>query len=42
MKDPDELAKILEDDDDGSDDGILPGEGSSVGNGVEWREGARK
>jgi len=42
MKDPDELAKILEDDDDGSDDGILPGEGSSVGNGTEWRDGARK
>jgi hypothetical protein len=36
MKDPDELAKILEDDDDGSDDGILPGEGSSMGNGAEW------
>jgi hypothetical protein len=45
MKDPDELARILDDDsDDGSDDGILktPGEGS-VGNGAEWREGdARK
>jgi hypothetical protein len=45
MKDPDELAKILdEDSDNGSDDGILktPGE-SSVGNGSEWREGgARK
>lgn len=42
MKDPDELAKILdEDSDDGSDDGVLktPGEGS-VGNGAEWREGS--
>lgn len=40
MKDPDELARILEDDDDGSDDGILPAaEGSGVSNGSEWREG---
>lgn len=41
MKDPDELAKILDDDsDDGSDDGVLKTPaGSSVGNGSEWREG---
>lgn len=41
MKDPDELARILDDDDDDSDDGVLPaGEGSAtVGNGAEWREG---
>lgn len=44
MRDPDELAKILDDSDDGSDDGILKAPGaSSVGNGSEWREGgARK
>lgn len=42
MKDPDELARILDDDDDGSDDGILPAEGSSnVGSGAEWREGRK-
>ena len=44
MKDPDELARILDDDsDDGSDDGILktPGAGS-VGNGAEWREGGSR
>ena len=40
MKDPDELARILDDDDE-SDNGVLPaGEGSaSVGNGAVWREG---
>ena len=49
MRDPDELAKILDDDndEDGSDDGILPagahesgGSSSSsrVGNGSEWRK----
>jgi len=40
MKDPDELARILDDDgEDGSDDGVLPPTGgpSSVGNGAEWR-----
>jgi hypothetical protein len=39
MKDPDELAKILEDDDE-SDDGFAPaGESSGkVGNGSEWRD----
>jgi len=45
MKDPDELAKILnDDDDDGSDDGVLKSAGpSDVGNGSEWRDGgARK
>lgn len=44
MKDPDELAKILEDDDDdGSDDGILKSAvPSAVGNGSEWRDGTRK
>jgi hypothetical protein len=38
MKDPDELARILEDDD--SDDGFAPpGESSAkVGNGSEWRD----
>ena len=42
MKDPDELAKILDDDDDGSDDGILPAaEGSGVSNGSEWRDGRK-
>jgi len=46
MQDPDDLAKILEDDDlDGSDDGVLPGQGdataSGVGNGSEWREGSK-
>lgn len=42
MKDPDEMARILDDDDE-SDDGVLPsGEGSSkVGNGSEWREGSK-
>jgi hypothetical protein len=38
MKDPDELARILEDDD--SDDGVVPLSGTSakVGNGSEWRD----
>ncbi|EHL02290.1 putative ER lumen protein retaining receptor C28H8.4 [Glarea lozoyensis 74030] len=36
MKDPDELAKILEDDD--SDDGFAPSGTSKVGNGSEWRD----
>jgi hypothetical protein len=42
MKDPDELARILDEDDD-SDDGVLPsGEGSvRVGNGSEWRDGSK-
>ena len=41
MKDPDELARILEDDD--SDDGVLSsGEASgTVGNGSEWRDGSK-
>lgn len=41
MKDPDELARILDEDDDDSDDGVLPsGAGSiKVGNGSEWRDG---
>ncbi|KAL2076220.1 hypothetical protein VTL71DRAFT_1163 [Oculimacula yallundae] len=43
MRDPDELAKILDDDDFDDDDGILPGETSAaVGNGSEWRDGNRK
>lgn len=49
MQDPDELAKILEDDDDSDDDGVLSktpsGSGSgegSVGNGAEWRDGGAK
>lgn len=44
MKDPDELAKILNDDeDDGSDDGVLKSAGpSDVGNGSEWRDSGRK
>ncbi|RDW76041.1 hypothetical protein BP5796_06862 [Coleophoma crateriformis] len=39
MKDPDEMARILDDDDE-SNDGILPAEegSSSVGNGAEWRK----
>ncbi|TVY46254.1 ER lumen protein-retaining receptor A [Lachnellula occidentalis] len=42
IKDPDELAKILDDDEDDSDDGVLPGEGSAaVGNGSEWRDGSK-
>jgi CubicO group peptidase (beta-lactamase class C family) len=43
MKDPDELARILDDESD-DDDGVLPsGEGSErVGNGSEWREGSSK
>jgi hypothetical protein len=36
MKDPDELARILEDDD--SDDGFAPSGASNVGNGSEWRD----
>ncbi len=44
MRDPDELAKILDDDDFDDDDGVLPGgEGSAaVGNGSEWRNGGRE
>jgi hypothetical protein len=44
MKDPDELAKILDEDDDDSDDGVLPSGGGSsrVGNGSEWRDGGSK
>ncbi|RFU27667.1 hypothetical protein B7463_g8672, partial [Scytalidium lignicola] len=38
MQDPDELAKAL-DEDDASDDGVLAGSSSNVGNGSEWREG---
>ncbi|KAF8849419.1 hypothetical protein BDZ45DRAFT_708820 [Acephala macrosclerotiorum] len=41
LQDPDELARILDDDED-DDEGVLPGgEGSAVGNGSEWREGTR-
>lgn len=47
MKDPDELARILEEDDD-SEDGLTPHSGESsigaaapVGNGSEWREGSK-
>ncbi|CAG8958364.1 hypothetical protein HYFRA_00011041 [Hymenoscyphus fraxineus] len=44
MKDPDELARVLDEDDD-SDDGILPGSSSGgsdpVGNGSEWRDGSK-
>lgn len=43
MKDPDELARILDEDEEDDDDGVLPGAGSgSVGNGAEWRDGGRK
>jgi hypothetical protein len=44
MKDPDELAKILddEDEDDGSDDGVLrAADSSGVSNGSEWRDGRK-
>lgn len=45
MKDPDELAKIFDDESD-DDEGVLPGGSASasaaVGNGSEWREGGRK
>ncbi|KAK2625503.1 hypothetical protein QTJ16_004815 [Diplocarpon rosae] len=41
MRDPDELAKILDDDDLDDDESVLPGVGgSAVGNGSEWRDGA--
>lgn len=45
MKDPDELARILNDDDDEDEedevgrDGELPPAAGSVGNGAEWRDG---
>lgn len=39
MRDPDELARILDDDDE-DDDGVLPS--TSVGNGAEWREGSSR
>lgn len=43
MRDPDELAKILDDDEFDDDEGVLPGESSAaVGNGSEWRDGDRK
>ncbi len=48
MRDPDELARILDEDDDDDDDDetIIPGgEGSvstAVGNGSEWRDGGGK
>lgn len=44
MRDPDELAKILDDDEFDDDEGVLPGGESSagVGNGSEWRDGDRK
>ncbi|KAF4631281.1 hypothetical protein G7Y89_g6854 [Cudoniella acicularis] len=45
MKDPDELARILEDDDESDDDGALPsssGASAHVGNGSEWRDGSNK
>lgn len=40
MQSPDDLAKILDDEDFEDDDGALPGgsSGSAVGNGSEWRE----
>lgn len=38
MRDPDELARILDDESD-DDDGVLPGTSEPVGNGSEWREG---
>jgi hypothetical protein len=41
MKDPDELAKIFDDEDE-DDDGVLPGTSAAVGNGSEWRDGNRK
>lgn len=40
MRDPDELARILDDDED--DEGVLPGASAVVGNGSEWREGGSK
>ncbi|KAH8680077.1 ER lumen protein retaining receptor-domain-containing protein [Tricladium varicosporioides] len=43
MNDPDELARVLEDDDD-SDDGVLPSSSDAsvrVGNGSEWRDGSK-
>lgn len=40
MKDPDELARILDDDDGDSDDDIASAHDSAVGNGREWRDGA--
>ncbi|KAK0126957.1 hypothetical protein ONS96_006520 [Cadophora gregata f. sp. sojae] len=44
MRDPDELAKILDDDEFDDDEGVLPSGGSSagVGNGSEWRDAGRK
>lgn len=44
MRDPDELANILDDDDEFDDDaGVLPGPaGEAVGNGSEWRDGGKK
>lgn len=40
MKDPDELARILNDEDDDSDDDIVGSHGSGFDNGREWRDGA--
>jgi hypothetical protein len=37
MRDPDELARILDDESD-DDEGVLPGTSEPVGNGSEWRE----
>ncbi|CZT39832.1 related to endoplasmic reticulum retention receptor [Rhynchosporium secalis] len=46
MRDPDELARILDDDEEDGfedDDGVLPsGSSAAVGNGSEWREGDAK
>jgi hypothetical protein len=45
MRDPDDLAKIFDDEDE-DDDGALPtrsaGDSAAVGNGSEWREGGSK
>jgi len=38
MRDPDELARILDEDEE-DDDGVLPG---VAGSGLEWRDGVRK
>ncbi|CAL3972335.1 unnamed protein product [Diplocarpon coronariae] len=43
MRDPDELAKILDDDELDDNESTLPGVGgSAVGNGSEWRNGASR
>jgi len=40
MKDPDELARILDDEDEDSDEDIVTAHDSGVENGREWRDGA--